>query len=473
MAWECEKAGPSLTPADLSQIADAGNYYSSATTEGALQEIGVSLVQKDTNLTNAFYAHNIDTTAHADMRFMATNLVANGDFSNGTTGWASSTSITVANNEISFLAASQYGLFRNFINLSASKIYYACAYIKSTSNLIKLELCRTNGQDTIVKNHSGSGNYEFISLEGAMPSSGVSSPYVAVIDYRASGWDTINAKYFTCICLTDLFGSGNEPSVKEMDYMMSYFSNSWFNGTKNLASHSWFTSYMLTKIRQLNTEKTSYGVYSGLAVSSQATPDMTVSVASGIAYLQDGSRYSYSSATTLTVSTADATNPRIDIVYISPAGVISYLAGTASASPAVPATPTGGMKLAEISVAANATTITSSAIADKRKYLWAEAPSTPTFINSWILNTSYSSNVGYYIDNFGDVRAFGVISGGTSGTIAFTLPAGYRPITTRYFTAFSGSNSVGLIAVNSNGNVTISYFTNWISLDSIKFKAGI
>ena len=122
---------------------------------------------------------------------------------------------------------------------------------------------------------------------------------------------------------------------------------------------------LATKVK----EKTDYGVLSGLVTSAQGTPDMTVSVSAGVAYMSNGTRYAPAAVASLAVTAADATNPRKDIVYLSSAGVVSYLAGTAAATPAAPATPAGGLLLAEISVAANQTTVVTGNITDKRRTL--------------------------------------------------------------------------------------------------------
>lgn len=71
--------------------------------------------------------------------------------------------------------------------------------------------------------------------------------------------------------------------------------------------------------------------------------------------------YATDGTDTGTVTAADATNPRIDIVYIqvndtvqdgsgSRNGVVGYLAGTPAASPSAPATPARSIVLAQIAV---------------------------------------------------------------------------------------------------------------------------
>lgn len=119
---------------------------------------------------------------------------------------------------------------------------------------------------------------------------------------------------------------------------------------------------LLTQIK----EKTSYGVVSGLEVTAQDEPDMTVNVSSGIIYMQDGERFEVDTDV-ITVDTADTTNARKDIIYVNSTGEITYLAGTAAEVPEAPSTPTGGLILAEIAVAANATAIETANITDKRK----------------------------------------------------------------------------------------------------------
>ena len=113
-------------------------------------------------------------------------------------------------------------------------------------------------------------------------------------------------------------------------------------------------------------EKTSYGVVSGLEVTAQGEPDMTVNVSSGIIYMQDGKRFEVE-AGTKAVEEADADNSRIDIIYIDGTGVVSYMQGIAAAVPTAPETPSGSQLLAEIAVAALVTEIKAANITDKRK----------------------------------------------------------------------------------------------------------
>lgn len=113
----------------------------------------------------------------------------------------------------------------------------------------------------------------------------------------------------------------------------------------------------------------SCGVFSGGAVTAQGTPDQTVAVSAGAIVTPEGKRYAFDAVSALAASAADATNPRIDIVYVSSAGVVTYLAGTAAASPAQPSTPANGTILAAIARAANDNTIATADITDQRDFI--------------------------------------------------------------------------------------------------------
>ena len=115
-------------------------------------------------------------------------------------------------------------------------------------------------------------------------------------------------------------------------------------------------------------EKTDYGVLSGLTVTAQEVPDMSVNVATGTVYDQYGYRH-FVEGDTMTVIDADTENPRKDIIYLNAAYTISYFPGTPAAEPTAPDLPLNGTLIAEIAVAANAIKIETANITDKRKLI--------------------------------------------------------------------------------------------------------
>ena len=125
------------------------------------------------------------------------------------------------------------------------------------------------------------------------------------------------------------------------------------------------------------------GVVRSADLAVTASSGMTLSVASGWAAIigtyqtNMGTYMAYNDgAATATITTADATNPRIDLVCITVndaaysgslnSVAINVVKGTAAGSPSVPSTPTNSIALAQVAVAAGATTISSGNITDVR-----------------------------------------------------------------------------------------------------------
>jgi len=122
---------------------------------------------------------------------------------------------------------------------------------------------------------------------------------------------------------------------------------------------------------------------SSLAVTQSATPGMSVQIASGWAAIVGttqanmGVYTAYNdAAATATIATANATNPRIDLVCLTVNDayytgstnnvVINVVTGTPAASPTVPATPANSIALAKVAVGANVTSIVNANITDLR-----------------------------------------------------------------------------------------------------------
>jgi hypothetical protein len=122
---------------------------------------------------------------------------------------------------------------------------------------------------------------------------------------------------------------------------------------------------------------------SSLAVTANSPAGMSVIVASGWAAIVGttqsnmGTYVAYNdAANVLTVTTADPTNPRIDIVCVTVQDayytgafndvIFQVIAGTPAGSPTAPATPANSIKLANIAVGAAVTSITTANITDQR-----------------------------------------------------------------------------------------------------------
>lgn len=112
-------------------------------------------------------------------------------------------------------------------------------------------------------------------------------------------------------------------------------------------------------------------VLSGLAVTGGA--DMTPAVAKG-AVLSNEAMFAVAAAD-VTITTADATNPRIDLIVVNSSGALAVRAGTAAAAPKPPARTANDVVIAAVYVPANDTAIATSQITDMRVF-----PSLPQVI---------------------------------------------------------------------------------------------
>lgn len=154
-----------------------------------------------------------------------------------------------------------------------------------------------------------------------------------------------------------------------------------------------------------------------LAVTQSGTPAMTVQVATGWGaivgdYTSNMGVYQFynDAANTLTISPADATNPRIDKIvvtisdsyYTGVSNTVSFqvLTGTPAGSPVAPSTPVMSLALATINVAAGATSILNANITDLRTTITTNLP-------------------------VGDITAVtagtGLSGGGSSGSVSISL----------------------------------------------------
>lgn len=105
-------------------------------------------------------------------------------------------------------------------------------------------------------------------------------------------------------------------------------------------------------------------VHSGCTPTAQGSPDMTVAISACVVTSNQVKKYV--SAGNATITTAHATNPRIDLVVISSSGSIAVRAGTAAAAPKPPARTSNDVVLAQVYVPANDTTISNDQITDLR-----------------------------------------------------------------------------------------------------------
>lgn len=169
------------------------------------------------------------------------------------------------------------------------------------------------------------------------------------------------------------------------------------------------------------------GIVSGCAVTAQGSPNMTLAVASGVVAV--GMVVASVSGGNVTITTANATNPRFDLVVVDSSGTKSVIAGTPSANPVFPS-PAGKAVLAAVRVPASATSINSQKIVDKRVVAVVpnvDAPGVIKGFASTVAPSGYLLCDGSAVSRTTYAALFGVIGttfGAGNGTTTFNVPDG-------------------------------------------------
>lgn len=206
----------------------------------------------------------------------------------------------------------------------------------------------------------------------------------------------------------------------------------------------------------ISIQDVSLGTYvkEGCLVTAQGSPNMTVAVAAGAVYSK-GFRFPLAANASLAITTADATNPRIDYVVVTVAGALAVRAGVPAAyvagasSPKPPNLTDGDVALAQVFVPAADTTISSNQIVDKR----LEVPNIDMFLAEYgafdnIFHALPSSGTTFTLP-----RGAGVT---TSGTISHPQPATTNRLTQLWRTRFAN--------VVTTANQILGYYQNNVNL---------
>ncbi|KAB2335092.1 hypothetical protein [Bacillus mesophilum] len=169
----------------------------------------------------------------------ATNIIKNGDFSNGFTSWGQNTSSnvqTIANNELNITFVGSYGfIYQLLTDVAVGDMIYVKADIKADTTNVLLNMQHKSGVASLEVRHSGSGNYEKLSGIIALPAdTNLSYVRARISDYRTSNWTPVVVKNFIVLNLTKVFGAGNEPTKAELEKLLFKYPNGWFDGTKPL-----------------------------------------------------------------------------------------------------------------------------------------------------------------------------------------------------------------------------------------------
>lgn len=245
------------------------------------------------------------------------------------------------------------------------------------------------------------------------------------------------------------------------------------------------------------------------AVTQNGTPNMSVNIAGGapgsgggiwvpgttLVGVQ-GLYFGYNDAVVnLALSASNPTNPRIDtaIAQVQDAAYagatssfsLSILAGTPAASPVAPSLPVSSLALANMAVAANATTVVNANITDRRSPMLLGATATawtPLILGSGVTTQSAGLLGAARAETNGVGRLAGTLvnSGATitTGQVLATIPAaptGMRPIAfSQNFPVVVTSIGTTSFQINSGGQISINApFPNGIvNLEGITYRTA-
>ena len=100
-----------------------------------------------------------------------------------------------------------------------------------------------------------------------------------------------------------------------------------------------------------------------------------------------------------------------------------------------------------------------------------EAGIAPTLLNGWVNYGGLYSPAKYWKDTIGMVHLQGLIKSGTIGTVAFVLPAGYRPLYRMTFPTVSDGAFADVVVVPDGSVIMQAGSVTSFFLDGIAFRA--
>ena len=189
-----------------------------------------------------------------------------------------------------------------------------------------------------------------------------------------------------------------------------------------------------------------FGIVTGGVVTVNAGLVLNVSAVAANDYVIAGAVQANAYAGgTVTLDAADATNPRLDIVYIDTSGAVGKVTGTPAATPAPPEIGDTRLALAEVIVVANDTVIASGDIVAKAQKLVITPMICDPHAVSGTATLASSANTPYGGALLGSAAADGI------GYFRGRMPVN-----------FQGLRKAVIVGLpNGTGNLRHSSVTNW------------
>lgn len=179
-----------------------------------------------------------------------TNIVLNGNFASGTTGWSgANANISTANN---VLAATGTGTSNNVSALqttgtacSTGKKLYIRTLIRSTASECKnlvfyvrgstggLVAGWQKGTGTVTQNEWYT-SFAVVTLDATFTGNILARLQADFVDAATANGKVMEIKEVITIDLTEIFGVGLEPTAAQMQRWLDIFSAGWFDTTKSI-----------------------------------------------------------------------------------------------------------------------------------------------------------------------------------------------------------------------------------------------
>jgi len=100
-------------------------------------------------------------------------------------------------------------------------------------------------------------------------------------------------------------------------------------------------------------------------------------------------------------------------------------------------------------------------------------PNQPAYLNSWTFVTASANGAAFVVDDSHEVLLRGNVTGGSIGTVIFTLPPNHRPPDYPRRFVVESNGGYGLVEVNTAGQVTaLAGDPTRICLDGIRFRVN-
>ena len=182
------------------------------------------------------------------LQFEATNIVTNGDF-NTVIGWSGIGGALSASFNIGKITGD--GTLLNLLMLGDDTlpVNLSSIYFERFRVRINDDVCQsievnfdgsTGGTNKLIEilNNPSNGVWYDFAVKDTLPADATGNFRVfiraAYADAATANDKVMEMQYVSAIDLTTDFGTGNEPTVEEMDAIMSLYENSWFDSTTDI-----------------------------------------------------------------------------------------------------------------------------------------------------------------------------------------------------------------------------------------------